>query len=667
MPERSGAADPAAFVPGATLRLALFLWVCEAWLARLTSDPQAPRDLVLSLAGLVAIALLPTWSVLGLRRFLPARPWRALLGAASTLPLGVTAAGVLYAPAAMQRPIFGPIAFLVALLLPATVCAVQAWRGGTPAAPAWRGAVFLSMSTLLGWWLLQGALPPLVTLLGVLGGYAVFVGFARRRVTSLLLVAVGFVFGGLPVRPLEVSWDDAAPPAGEGRPDVILLFVDTLRADTARGLEAYRRLAESGVEFPRVQAAGPWTLPSMATVMTGLPPWSHGAGSGPGWKYVGLSDETPVLAELLSRAGYDTAGLIHNSVCGEAFGFQRGFRVWRSDDSMTRWALPRTRKTHEARPFLAHVATALGLAGRRPFRTADDLVDEALQVVAARREDHPLFLWLQFYDVHFPYRHAEELSGVSWRRRMELERGDADLFRADPFWRSDEGQALLHRAYEAEARRVDRALMRLLDGLGPPPPQGRVVVLSSDHGEEFFEHGGIEHGHALWQELLAVPLVIQGLKGRAPGTVEDAVVAHVDLAPTLLAAAGLAPPPAERPEDRMPGRDLAAALEPRPAFSENLLKSEAPWDSEWAVRDDDWKFLYGPGPERVRIFDLARDPDEHRDLADDPGVLERLEELVRRYAKRPPRVERAGQAGGEAAMRALDQAGYVGGDGSGGG
>jgi len=633
------------------LRTILFLWAAEAAIARLTSDRQSPADLVLSLVFLLAVGLLP---VLAARRLSRApRLQTAALSLAGAAPLVFVSIGLIFAPAALLRPRYGPIAALVLLLLIAGWRLLAGFRFQRPISRPAGSAVLLALALLASWLLLNGALPPWRLLLAALAALAAAAWLASRPRLAPLLLPAGLIVGLWPNAAVEPDWLDDPPAARAEAPDVILICVDTLRADSARAMSSYQRLAREGTEFTRAQAAGPWTMPSMATVMTGLPPWSHGAGSGAGWAYVGLSHETPVLAELLAGAGYDTAALVHNPVVSEAFGYRRGFAVWDSATQRTRWSLPRTKKTMEARPFAAHVAAAFGWWGRRSFYDAPGIVRDARSVLAARRPDQPLFLWLHFLDCHFPYRSANGMDGVPWPRRMELERGESERYRADPWWATEEGVAALQGAYEREIAAVDRALTEFLDGLGPPPARGRVVMLFSDHGEEFFEHGGIEHGHALWQELLAVPLVASGLPGRAPGEAEPELVSHLDLAATVLAAAGVAPPAPPDEAGRMTGRDLARAdLGSRAAVSENLLRSSAAWDSEWAWRQDDLKVIFGP--QGAAVYDLAADPHERVNRAADFAAL--LEQI----APRPARILRAAIAAGAAGRRAMMNVGYAG-------
>jgi hypothetical protein len=412
-----------------------------------------------------------------------------------------------------------------------------------------------------------------------------------------------------------------------------------------------------------------------------------------------------------------------NANAARSFGFDRGFAVFDyGGDLLSRTALPRNAATRAARPVAVHallsrlptraarrVAARLGV----PLADAAENLVERTLAVAARRRDRPLFLWVHLLDPHRPYRHVEG-SAAPPELRERLGRLTIAELREDPFWTTPVGRDALWAAYRHEVAAVDRALLRLLEGLGPPPAPGRIVVLTSDHGEEFLEHGGLEHGHSLHQELLAVPLVIagversrrgvappkRGLEPSEPGVERSApgvapptrgverstrgaeastqarvegpsrsgeareprapALAHatdlsvgfresslrrtrggeagplqvaglVDLAPTLLARAGL-------PSDGLPGRDLLAAADPgagpsgataasgaRAAsyVSCNLLYGAAP-DAERAVRRGRWKLVARPAG--AALYDLASDPGERFDRA--RAHPERVRELA---------------------------------------
>jgi len=623
----------------------LLVWAAELLLARWTSDRQAALDLVLSLAGLTLSGLLPFALSL-----LFAKPWlrRSFASLALAAPLAVVLVGILAAPAMAQRPLYGPISSLLTLVLVAAIYLGIGLFRRRLAGPGLVVALLLPWS-LLAWFWTGDRFPPLAIWGPLLLAWAVCACLASRPRLWPTLALIG-ALALLPNRGVTVTWATELPQAAADAPDIVLLCLDTLRTDAAREMETVRRLEQDGVTFQAVQAAGPWTLPSMATVMTAVPPWWHGAGTGPDWVPLGIAPDTPTFAALAEEHGYDTAALVHNPVLAPEMGFARGFQVWDSASVRTRWSLPHTRNTLEARPFVAHLLSLANLLGRRPFQSADELADRAIEVLEQERH-RPLLLWVHMLDCHFPYRNAEQLD-FPRKRRMQLERGDSDAFLADPFWATDDGRATLLSAYHHEIKAADQAFLRILDALGPVPDNGRVVVFFSDHGEEFFEHESIEHGQSFYQELLDIPMIIQGLPGREAGSQENMVVSHLDLGATLMHLIGVDTVAGPDGEEPLPGRDLAQALAPRPITSENLLHSAAVWNSEWAVRVGYWKYIFGP-EQQLQVYDLSQDPGEQRNLADS----KRADAMA--LPPRPLRVPHERLQGGAGLQRSLNALGYT--------
>lgn len=334
--------------------------------------------------------------------------------------------------------------------------------------------------------------------------------------------------------------------AAEGRrlPDLVLISVDTLRADHLElygyGREtapALTRWAAGGTVFERALATAPATQRSMASVLTGLLPpvfdRQHDLGEGRD-PYLPAGVES--LAERLAAAGYATGGFVSNAYLRRAEGFAQGFATWDETSGM----------------FSASEA--------HRGRSADDILGPA----RAWRADveGPAFLWVHLMDPHHPYEPREPAAWEpvhtpDWTARDGEWRGlgvggvterllsfgrdrlpDAELVR----WLQDR--------YDAEIAQVDRALAALLDELG----DDALVAFVADHGEAFGEHGRWLHGHALHEELLRVPLVLRG-PGVPAGQRVEAQVSLVDLAPTLLELLGL-----DAPAQDFDGTDLGPWL-----------------------------------------------------------------------------------------------------------
>jgi hypothetical protein len=465
-----------------------------------------------------------------------------------------------------------PAAFAFA---PAAV-AVSTWSRLREGTTGWDGraqAVASLLAALLDWGLRAGTRPQDLPLLMV----------AATAITALTLVRwprAGLLCGAAALWPGRAPqpWPDRV---GNG-PDVLLVTVDTLRWDAARDMDAFRRVGASGM-LVEASAASGWTLPSMATVLTGRDVPFHRAVRRDDGGYTGISESVPTLAERLSAAGWHTAATVQNPFLGPWFGFGRGFDRLDHDD-VGAWALPGPPFSAVARTTGTAVGSWLGLMSG-PAVGVDRRLAWAREVLGLPRQA-PLFLWVHLLDVHRPWRHAWELD-LPWPKRAALA---WDLWEVAA-WRDHRDD--VHAAYDHEVEVVDAALDAFLAGL---PPGDRVVVLTSDHGEAFGEHDGWEHGHALWQELLAVPLAVSGVDApaRVPG--------NVDIAATVLHAAGL-------DLDGLDGVPLQTSGVPeRPLHAQSTLYGDP---SLRALRLGAEKVIAADGGEPVR-YDLSGDPGELR-------------------------------------------------------
>lgn len=353
-------------------------------------------------------------------------------------------------------------------------------------------------------------------------------------------------------------------PAG---PSVLLVTIDTLRADHvgaygAQGVETpvIDGLAREGVRFETAIAPTPLTLPSHASILTGLYPPRHGV------RHNGihrLAPEIDTVATRLASAGYDTAAIVGSIVLGKRYGLGRGFAVYDEDMSERR-------------------ASATGY----PERSAAAVTDRAIDWLS--RTDRPFFLWVHFYDPHAAYQPPAPY---------------AERFRDRP--------------YDGEIAAVDAALGRIVNALRDA---GRLdttlVVVTADHGESLGEHGERTHGYGLYDATLAVPLVLRG-PGVPVGRTLGGVVSTVDVAPTILGQLG------QPPLGDIDGHDLAQRwTEGSPpaedvAYAETLATSiDHGWSPLHALRSLTHHYVRAPRPE---LYDVRRDPGERANLAERPS------------------------------------------------
>ncbi|MCB9742767.1 MAG: sulfatase [Alphaproteobacteria bacterium] len=390
----------------------------------------------------------------------------------------------------------------------------------------------------------------LAALSGVLVRYQVLEGSDVRDARQQLLV--------------ELS--DPWPAAGEARsdgPPLVLISVDTLRWDHAVEMNSWRRLSERGVGWERAMATSSWTLPSMSSVMTGLPAERHGAGAGP----AGYSTATATtLAEELQAAGYATAAFVTNPFCSRDTGLDRGFGLFQH--------------VYERAP---HRLLLAGLPAGPHVEQAELIVDRALGWL----EDAPaqgFFLWVHLLEPHLPYRHLPPGDPLSGWQRGDV-RGGRVLDEAT--------REAVRAAYAHEVAVADAQIERLLDALERWPDA--LVVFVADHGEELWDHGDVEHGHSHHGEVVDVALAVSG-PGVAVGHVGQGVASLVDVAPTLRGAAGLPPQ----------GHDLRFGVPPdriATAFGNKYDRVDR------SARQGDLRIIQ-EGQHPPVAYDLSEDPQE---------------------------------------------------------
>ncbi len=357
----------------------------------------------------------------------------------------------------------------------------------------------------------------------------------------------------------------------EDPPRVILVVIDTLRADhlslygydrpTSPELDAF---AEGAAVFEQSRAISPWTLTSTRTLLLGTVPERWGA--------------TETLQSRLARAGWRTAFIASNGYLASTFDMHRDFG--------------------------AHRVLNLGRAGAQ--------VDRGLAWLEAH-DDQPLFLVLHLMDQHLPYREPPW-----WRYHFAGER--PQRFKHDSFPQrevgrmgalDDDERAYIVARYDNNLAYTDHELARLWAALDI---QGRdTVLLTADHGEEFWEHGGFAHGHTVYDEVIRVPMVLAGA-GVTPGRYTEPV-SGLDVAPTLALAAGIDLEGMEGwPLQGVTDRSRATDFSTR-AVAFGRFYGEA----GWGVLSEGVKLAIKAGKEQ--LFYLSSDPGE--DLPRAPHPLER--------------------------------------------
>ncbi len=379
-------------------------------------------------------------------------------------------------------------------------------------------------------------------------------------------------------------------PAEPYRPDVLLVVMDCLRADHV-GAYGYPRpttptldrLASEGIRFESAYSNGTWTKPAMATLFTGLYPSEHGllkvgTPAGDLTETDALADGIPMLAARFAAAGYRTIAAVNQIHLKPEFGFGRGF-----DDYQ--WV---------------------------KGRSAIQLNRRVEKSVAAARPGQPVFAWVHYLDLHWPYRHFRkqrhpELGATEMDPEPPVEQG-RDLIRgwvADHL--TDENRKALAARYDREIRFDDEALADLLERFRAA---GRLdntfILVTADHGEGFYEHDKLMHGFEPYEEVARVPLILRPpSRMDLPSGVRRTIVSHVDLGATLLDLLGL--PPLQGAS----GRSYVPVLEGRDDLERSVLIQT---ELTTALRKGRYKLIRHSN-EKVELYDLQADPAEARDLA----------------------------------------------------
>jgi len=344
-----------------------------------------------------------------------------------------------------------------------------------------------------------------------------------------------------------------APPAT--RPDIILITIDTLRADSVGFAGNTRvktpfldRIASQGIIFTNAHAHNVVTLPSHVNILTGLYPYQHGVRDNAGFT---LDPKHVTVAKVLHDAGYATGAFVGAFPLDARFGLNQGFDVY--DDNYGKGAASLDFVIQE-RP-----ATAVLESAQKWWRGA---------------EGKPRFMWVHLYDPHAPYRPPAPF--------------DAE-YRDDP--------------YLGEIAATDAALASTIGPLVDANPK-TLVVITADHGEARGDHGELTHGLFAYESTLKIPLVVRD--GTTAHRSEAAYVRHIDIVPTLLARAGVAKP------QPLLGASLLDRIDARDSYFESLSTSlNRGWAPLTGVIHTGHKYIELPIAE---LYDLPRDPEEKNNV-----------------------------------------------------
>lgn len=460
-------------------------------------------------------------------------------------------------------------------------------------------------------------------------------GHAARRALAALLGVAALAAG---------CRGSGAPP----RPDVLLITLDTLRADHTSAYGYARpttpRLEEAardGVRFATAYAPMPTTLPSHASLMTGLLPRELGLLK----NGVAFTHPAPTLAETLGAAGYRTAAFVSSFVLDRSFGLARGFATY--DDHFVRGACKSYGQEWEG----FQLSGGFCRRGAATREQAERWLEENGYLGGASAPAQPFFVWIHLFDPHDPY---------------EPPAAEAALL--PPTVPSPTELQKQIAAYDGEIRYADDQVGRLLDRLRAA---GRLddtlVIIVSDHGEGLMDHGWMHHGAMLYDEAVRIPFVVRWPARLPRGRVVSEPVQLADVVPTLHELLGLAPPAQPLDGASLRGAlDGSTPLDPqRPIFLQRRiydreLELGLPLRGEkFGVRVGSWKFIQAQVDRSYELFDLATDPGELQNVfRTRKAQAKPLIEALHGWTSRPVTAPSPGTVSEDAAKR-LEALGYV--------
>jgi arylsulfatase A-like enzyme len=392
----------------------------------------------------------------------------------------------------------------------------------------------------------------------------------------------------------------------ETPPNILLISLDACRADH---LSAYgyaretspfmESLAARGTLFVNAFATAHSTLQSHTTMLSSLYQETHRVGhtEEPGFATRRIPEEVTLLPEVLQRNGYTTIGVTDGGWMRGVFGFARGFTS-----------------------FEDRAKKGVG-AGR------------LVELVKSHAQDNkPVFAFLHTYYIHSPYAPPQRYRRLwgEFRGRFGASSGNLLAINAGELSPTDDDVLFIQAMYDGSIRFTDDALRRMFGELERLGFFGNhLVVITADHGEELGERGGFLHRDLLYDELLRVPLILEG-RSVPRGRRDPSLASVVDITPTILAWAGI------QTNLDFEGRDLLSAPAPDAVFAQCA-------GQRYAIRTKDWKLILNTRPYSTELYDLLRDPSERQNLASEmPDRAKTLEGRLMRWKEGLRSLEQAG-------------------------
>jgi arylsulfatase A-like enzyme len=403
------------------------------------------------------------------------------------------------------------------------------------------------------------------------------------------------------------------------KPNILLITPDTLRSDhlSCYGYKnidtpAIDSIAADGVLFKNTVSASPWTLPSFASILTSLYPTVHKAESKIYDKKTGIGEEIITLTQILKEIGYHTRAHIQNLFFDKYFGFHRGFDYYRMFSHKIQEKIAKKKRAFLWINYLYKTSLKENSSVNNVVKSTEEVLRWLEQ---NDRERNPFFLWLHYFDPHLPY---ERYKSYGLDRDYEGPLADDRFVRKLDMPELRIGSLKLDQAakkhfislYDEEVLFVDENIDKILKKLRKLNLiENTIIIFTSDHGEEFWEHGAFEHGHTLYRELLQVPLLIRFPQSLPSGKTIDAQVRTIDIMPTVLEMLGV------KHDIPLTGKSLLPLVRGeekggRTAFSESL----AYYEERKSIKKGKYKLIYFPDSKISELYYLETDPQEKNNV-----------------------------------------------------
>jgi len=375
--------------------------------------------------------------------------------------------------------------------------------------------------------------------------------------------------------------------------NIVLITIDTLRADHLSCYGYQRKtspnidnIARKGILYTNAIATSPWTSPSMASIMTSLYPISHGVKhgfikSGKVYKQEILNEEIDTLAEILKNHGYTTFGAVANVHMVKELGFAQGFDYYYCED----------------------------------FDDASVINDVIFSWKDKIKKSKKFFLWVHYFDPH-DYYHARspwinDYAAELWIGNTDLSKKTmVELKKLIPiFEKKMSALEYLIALYDSEISYVDYHIGHLIYKL--ELDKSSLIIITSDHGEEFLDHGSLGHSHTLYQELIRVPLIIKlpfNFKDYVNKVVDESV-SIIDIMPTILGLLGITAPSEIKGKNLLEKKKLLQGQKHNCLFSElskrKILKT---------ILRKNWKYVYNYWTQKAELYNITKDHKELKNL-----------------------------------------------------